>query len=183
METYDIALFLHILTLLAAIGLGTTLHVAEWQQRKATTIQELRTISRPFAWGKLFPVLIIVLFGTGSWLLHLSEDRFDFGDGWVVTAIVALVVLFVSGGAVLGRHAAHYGKLLATTPDGPITDEARRAAFDPTAWSVSHMNTALALGVVFNMVTKPALAGSIVVLVIAVVVGTAIGLMGSRSAS
>jgi hypothetical protein len=183
METYDVALFLHILTLLCAIGLGSILHAAEWQQRKATTIQELRTMSRPYSWGKLFPVLIIVLFATGAWLLELSENRFEFSDGWVGSALVALVVLFVSGGAVLGRHAAHYGKLLATTPDGPITDEARKAAFDPTAWAVSHMNTALALGVVLNMVTKPETAGSIVVLVVAAALGSAIGLLGRRQLS
>lgn len=180
METYDIALFLHILTLMCAFGLGSILHTAEWQQRRATTVQDLRTMSRPYKWGQLFPVLIILLFATGAWLLHLSENRFDFGDSWVASAIVALVILMVSGGAVLGRHAAHYGKLLATTPDGPIPDEVRKAAFDPTAWSVSHMNTALAIGVVFNMATKPGTAGSIVVLAVAVVVGSAIGLRGSR---
>jgi hypothetical protein len=180
METYDIALFLHILVLLIAIGLGSVLHTAEWQQRKATTVQELRVISRPFAWGKLFPVLIILLFGLGAWLIHLSEDRFDFGDGWIWTAVAALVVLFISGGAVLGRHAARYGKLLAETPDGPIPDEVRRTAFDPTTWAVSHMNTALALGVVLNMVTKPETAGSIVVLVVAIVLGSTIGLMGAK---
>jgi hypothetical protein len=30
MHLYDVVLFVHILTLLAAIGLGTTLHHAEW---------------------------------------------------------------------------------------------------------------------------------------------------------
>lgn len=178
METNELALFLHILTLLAAIGLGTTLHTAEWMQRKATTVQELRTITRPYKWGRLFPVLIILLLATGAWLIHLSDGGFHFDDGWVETAIAALVVLFVSGGAVLGRHASRYGKLLAATPDGPITDEVRRTAFDPVAWGTSHMNTALALGVVCNMVNKPGLTGSIVTLVVAAAIGTAIGLAG-----
>jgi hypothetical protein len=180
METYDVVLFLHILTLLAAIGLGSILHAAEWQQRSATTIGELRTLSRPYKWGQLFPVLIILLFAEGMYLIHLSDEVYDYGDAWIWTAIIALVILMISGGAILGRHAAHYGKLLAESPDGPITDEARKAAFDPTAWSVSHMNTALALAVVFNMVTKPETAGSIVVLVVGIVVGTVLGRVGAK---
>jgi hypothetical protein len=42
MDLYDLALFLHILTLLAAIGLGSVLHHAEWATRTATTVEELR---------------------------------------------------------------------------------------------------------------------------------------------
>jgi hypothetical protein len=180
METYDVVLFLHILTLLCALGLGSILHAAEWGQRRATTIQELRTITRPYAWGKLFPVFIILLFAFGAWLLQLSDDRFDFGVAWVWTAVIALAILMVSGGAVLGRHAAHYGKLLAATPDGPITPEARAAAFDTTAWTVSHMNTALAVSVVFNMVSKPGTAGAITVLVVGMAIGGTVGLLGAR---
>ncbi len=180
METYDVVLFLHILTLLAAIALAGILHAAEWQQRAATTIQELRTITKPFAWGQLFPVLIILLLTEGMYLIHLSDDVYGFGDAWVWTAIIALVILMVSGGAILGRHAARYGTLLAETPDGPITDEARAAAFDRSAWTVSHMNTALAIAVVFNMVNKPGTAGAIAVLVVGIAVGSAIGLAGAR---
>lgn len=182
METYEIVLFLHIATLLAAIALSGILHSAEWRQRGATTIQELRILSAPYKWGQLFPVVIILLLAEGMYLIHLSEDVWEFGDAWIWTAIIALVILFASGGAVLGRHAAHYGKLLAESPDGPITDEARKAAFDPTAWTVSHMNTALALAVVFNMVTKPGTAGSIVTLVVGIVVGSLIGLQGAKAA-
>lgn len=180
METYDVVLFLHIATLLCAISLAGILHSAEWRQHKATTIQELRLLSAPYKWGQLFPVIIILLFTEGMYLIHLSDDVWEYGDAWIWTAIIALAILMVSGGAILGRHAAHYGKLLAETPDGPITDEARKAAFDPTAWSVSHMNTALAVAVVFNMVTKPGTAGSIVVLVVGIVVGTTIGRIGAR---
>ncbi len=187
MHLYDVALFLHILTLLAAIGLGTTLHHAEWSTRKATTVGQLRTITGVYRRGNLFPVLIILLFGGGAWLLHLSKKRtetFHFSDPWVWTAIVALVILMVSGGAVLGRHASKYAKLLAATPDGPITAEVRAATFMPVTWATSHMNTCLAIAVVLNMVTKPSdTFSAIAVLVIGIVVGTLIGLAGARGRS
>jgi hypothetical protein len=177
MKTYDVALFLHILVLLAAIGLGSILHSGEWRSRGATTIAELRVHTKVYSWGKLFPVLILLLFGTGAWLLHLSDDRFDFGTPWVWTAIVALVILFVSGGAVLGRHAAGFGKLLAAQPDGPISPEVRAQAFAPAVWVTSHMNTALAISVAFNMVTKPETdAKAVIAPIVGIVVGSLIGL-------
>lgn len=180
MHTYNVVLFLHIATLLAAISLAGILHSAEWRQRGSTTIQELRILSAPYKWGALFPILIILLLAEGMYLVHLSHDEFDLGDGWVWTAIVALAILFASGGAVLDRHAKKYATLLALSADGPITDEARAAAFDRTAWAVSHMNTALAVGVVFNMVNKPGPAGAVIVLVVAMALGTGIGLAGAR---
>lgn len=187
MHLYDVVLFLHILTILAAIGLGTTLHHAEWSTRAATTVGELRTTTGVFRRGNLFPILIILLFGEGAWLLHLSKkhgETFHFGDAWVWTAIVALAILMISGGAILGRHATKYAKLIAATPDGPITPEVRAATFTTTTWATSHMNTFLAIAVVFNMVTKPSGdAAAIAVLVIGMVVGILIGLAGAHGRS
>lgn len=187
MHLYDVVLFLHIATLLAAIGLGSTLHHAEWSTRSATTVGELRTITRVFRRGNLFPILIILLFAEGAWLLHLSkkqDEAFRWGDSWVWTAIVALGILMVSGGAILGREGAKYGKLLAARPEGPIPPEVREATFTPLTWGTSHMNTAWAIAVAFNMVTKPSSTGAtIAVLVIGMVVGTLVGLAGARTRS
>jgi hypothetical protein len=181
---YDVVLFVHILTLLAAIGLGTTLHHAEWSTRRAATVGELRTITWVYRRGNLFPILIILLFGEGAWLLALSkkqDETFRFGDAWVWTAIVALAILMISGGAVLARHASKYAKLLEATPDGPITPEVRAATFATSIWATSHMNTFLAIAVAFNMVAKPSgAAAAIVVLVIGMVVGSLLGIAGVR---
>lgn len=181
MQLHDVVLFLHILTLLVAIGLGSTLHHAEWSTRKAGTVAELRTITGVYKHGRLFPFLLILLLAEGMWLLQLSKSS-SVSDPWVWTAVVAVAILMVSGGAVLGPHSAKYAKLLAATPDGPITPELRAATFAPSTWGVSHMNTALAVAVVFNMVTKPSDAlPAVAVLVLGVVVGTAIGLVGVRA--
>jgi hypothetical protein len=184
MHLYDVVLFLHILTILAAIGLGTTLHHAEWSTRTATTVGELRTITKVYRRGNLFPILIILLFLEGAWLLHLSkkgDETFHFDDAWVWTAIVALVILMISGGAILGRQTSKHAKLLAAAPDGPITPEVRAATFTTSTWVTSHMNTFLAIAVVFNMVTKPSgNPTAIAVLVIGIVIGALVGLAGVR---
>jgi hypothetical protein len=187
MHLYDVVLFLHILTLLAGIGLGSTLHHAEWATRTATTVGELRTTTAVYRRGNLFPIVIILLFAEGAWLLHLSkkqDETFHWGTGWVWTAIAALVILMISGGAVLGPNATRYLKLLAAAPDGPITPEVRAATFRPFLWATSHTNTALAVAVAFNMVTKPSgTATPIVVLVVGILVGTLVGLAGARTRS
>lgn len=184
MTLYDVVLFLHIATLLAAIGLSGALHHAEWSTRKATTVGELRTMTAVYRHGNLFPILIIALLAEGMGLLHLSKDQdatFEYSDPWVWTALLALAVLMASGGAVLGRHAASYATLLADATDGPIPAEVRAATFAPVPWAISHMNTALAVAVVLNMVSKPSDAlSAVAVLVVGMVLGTLLGLAGSR---
>lgn len=181
MEIRDLALFFHILTLLGAMSLAAILHSAEWRQRGAQTVQELRLHAAAYEWGKFFPVFIFLLLGTGSWLLHENKEKYDFDTPWVWTAIVALIVLFISGGAVLGRHGAAYGKALAAAPDGPVTPELRAQALATVPWAVSNMNTALAISVMFNMVNKPDEdIEAIGVLVVGSILGALVGVLGAR---
>jgi hypothetical protein len=49
-----------------------------------------------------------------------------------------------------------------------------------SSWIVGNASTTLALGVVFNMTTKPATGGAILVLVIATALGVLIGYAGSQ---
>lgn len=182
MEIRDLALFLHILVLLAAIGLSATLHTAEWRSRGTRTLSELRVHARAYEAGKLFPVIIFLLLASGYWLLELNDTRYEWGTSWVWTAVVALIVLFATGGGVLSRHEGQYAKLLATQPDdGPIPADVRAHVMAGLPWVVSHMSTGLALAVVFNMVNKPDEdIEAIGTLVGGMVVGSLIGWLGSR---
>lgn len=182
MEIRDLALFLHILTLLAAIGLSATLHSAEWRSRGAQTVQELRLHGRTYAWGKLFPVFIFLLLATGYWLLEVKDARYEWGTPWVWTAVVALIILGILGGAVLDRHSGRYNQLLADTPDGPVSAELRAQATATVPWIASHLSTALAISVVFNMVNKPDQdIEAIGTLVVGAVAGSLLGWLGSRT--
>ena len=135
---------------------------------------ELRTITAVYRRGNLFPIVIVLLFGEGAWLLHLSKkqgEAFHFGDAWVWTAIVALVILMFTGGAILGG--THPSTRTCWRP--PPTDRSPGGAhrdLHAQTWATSHMNTFLAIAVVFNMVTKPSGdATAIMVLVIGMAVG------------
>ena len=185
MELYDVVLFVHIATLLTAISLAGYLHVTEWQFRNAKTMSELRLLFAPQKAGALFGPIVALLLLEGMWLLHLSRDqseRFDFSDGWVWTAVIALAVLFASGAGYMGPHGAKTGKALFGMGDGPVTPEARALVAHRGVWVVGHFNTFLAVSVACNMVNKPGAPVAILVLVVGTAIGVVIGLIGSRRA-
>lgn len=95
---------------------------------------------------KLMPLFTLVLLATGGWMTHA---RWTWSTPWVDTGIAGLLVMTIFGGAVLGS-----GKL------------AGRSLI-----AGQGLNVGLALGIMFLMITKPPLAGSIA----AAVLGGAIG--------
>lgn len=183
MELVDVVLFLHVLVLLLAFGIGATLHAGEWQARRATTVGELRgSVRMGHRLAALFPVMLLLLFGLGAWLIHLYDGAFDYQDGWVSTAIVAIVVLGGLGGGVLAPRAKRMDAMLDAAPAGdPLTAEMRAEVDDPVVWVVGHLNTFLALSVVYNMFTKPGALGSVVVLLVGASVGAGIGALSARA--
>jgi hypothetical protein len=104
-DLFGVILFLHITVVIAAFAMAGVMHAALQATARAGTVQELRS------WGHLmhrieplFPVMALLLLGLGSWLVHLganTDDNFGFSDGWIITAIVTLVLVEAMGGAIL----------------------------------------------------------------------------------
>jgi hypothetical protein len=186
MSAYDVVLFFHVAVLLFAFGLTGVLHGSEWLMARASTVTELRATARAQKLGPLFAPIIVALMGLGFALIGMSKEpaQFDFSDPFAWTATVVLVILFLDGPLILGRHATAMGKALAAAPDGPVTPELRAMTLDRTIWYASHMNTFAVLGVVLNMATKPSLVGCVVDIVGGAGIGAVIGLYGlSRAAA
>jgi hypothetical protein len=185
MELYDVVKFAHIAVLLAAIALAGVLHATHWMMPRAKTVAELRVLARPQKWGVGFAPIIGLLLLLGAWLVHLSDDRavkYDYSDGWVWTALIALAILFVGGIAIEGPHAEKLNKAVDATPEGPVTPELRAEVANPLNWVFGHAMTFLAVSVACNMVNKPGAAVAILVLVVGTAIGALIGLAGSRRA-
>lgn len=182
MHLVDVVLFLHVLVAICAFALAAVLHSSSLLMRRASTVAEIRTLAKPGRFGPAFGAIVVLLFGLGSWLMHLSSapDKFHFGDAWVWTAIVALVVLFADGPTVLDRHHKKLVAAAQAAEDGPVPAELRALALDRVAEMVSYGSTLLALGVVSNMINKPGVAGSISTLVVATAIGLALGIVTSR---
>jgi hypothetical protein len=178
-ELVNVVLFLHITAALVAFGVSAVVHTGEWASRSATTVQGLRQARSSSRRAEpLFPLMVVILFVLGAWLIQLDRPAFQFTDGWVVASTVALVVLLAVGGAALAPRSKRLTALLDASADGPLSPEARAATQDPVVWRLSYLCTGIAVGIVFLMTVKPALLPSVVALVVAAALGAAVGSLG-----
>jgi hypothetical protein len=184
MHLVNVVLFLHIAVVLIAIGVSSALHSAEWATRRCSTTSEVEALRQvPRRIEPLFPILIGTLFGLGAWLLHLDHPAYRYRDGWVLSSIVALVMLLAVGGGVLAPRAKRLDALLASAPAGALSAPVQAALRDRVTWTASHASTGLALAVVFNMSTKPGTTTSVIALLAGVIAGAVVGTLGNRTAA
>jgi hypothetical protein len=119
------------------------------------------------------PLALLVLLGSGAYLV---ERGWTWSSGWVDAGLVGVGVLFVVGAAVVGGRSRALRRELADTADGAVTAPPGRIAREHVAGVASWTNTGLALGIVFVMTTKPALAGSLVAFAVATGLGALVAL-------
>lgn len=168
-------LFLHIFVAIAAFMMAGVLHAALQAVARAGEVRELRF------WGvlvhrldPLFPLTALLLLGLGAWLIHLSGGEFRWSDSWVITAVVSLVVIEGLAGARLAPKAKALVREIEHAEDGPVPDDVRRLAADPSIWHIAHIATFGFAGVVFLMAAKPSGAWPIVIVVAGALIGVAI---------
>lgn len=174
---HDVVLFLHIFVAIVTFGVAGVLLLALSQMKSATDIATLRIWTRISArTGPMFPVLVLILIGLGAWLIALSDGEFKWSDGWVLTAVVTLVLMEAYGGMVLAPADKKLSAAVAATPDGPVPAEIHREVRNPMVWAGAYGNTLAALGILFTMPTKPVGWGAVLIVAVASVVGIGIGL-------
>jgi hypothetical protein len=180
MNAYSIVLFLHLCALLGAIGTASLLHFAEMRLRAADTVATVRPWARLIENGaKVFPFALLVLLGSGAYLVH---RRWSWSAGWIEAALVGVVALFVVGAVVIGGRSRALRRELQDATDGAVPSRLAHLARGHVAGIASWTNTGLALGLVFVMTTKPGLTGSTAALVVAAGLGSALGLRLQRGA-
>ena len=177
-SAYTVVLYLHILSLLAGIVAATLLTLCLLRLRAADTLETA------VPWGMLsekavkgFPVAILGLFATGA---YMTSDVWSWGTGWIEVGIGALVLLAVQGPVLGGGTAKKLEHALKENGPGPLGPHARRMARHPGLWISELANLGVVFGVVWNMTTKPGLAGAIVAVVVGYAVGALLGLRMSQ---
>jgi hypothetical protein len=180
LDTYHVILYIHLLALFIGIGAGSVLLACLLQLRAA------RTVEQAVPWGmmagkvgKLFPVAIIGLFGTGA---YMTSHFWTWSTGWIDVAIAALVVLTVQGAGIAERTGHKLGEALQANGPGPLGPEARRMSLHPGLWVVEFSNLGIVFGVVWNMTQKPGLGESIAAVLVGYAVGAVLALLVTRSA-
>jgi hypothetical protein len=181
MSVYGIAVFLHIvgaLGIFAAIALDwaglsnlrratDTAQVQEWVRLLAAP----RTVGGPAA-------LLVLVSG-----IYLSATRWG-PAGWILVALAGMVVVAALGGAIGGRRIPAIMQAL-PAESGPVSTTLRGRLDDPALTVSLRVRTALLLGIVFLMSTRPSWGGSLAAMGAALVLGIAAGVpaFGSRRAA
>ncbi|HJQ74026.1 MAG TPA: hypothetical protein VJ814_04015 [Gaiellaceae bacterium] len=179
MNTYHYVLYVHLLSLFVGIGAGAVLLACLFQLRAARTVEQ----AAPWGMlagkvGKLFPVAILGLFGTGA---YMTSDVWTWSTKWIDIAIAALVLLGVQGGGIAERTGHKLGAALMANGPGPLGPEARRMTLHPGLWVVEFSNLGVVFGVVWNMTVKPGLGGALAAVLVGYAVGAALALLITRS--
>ncbi len=163
---YSIALFFHLVSLLAAGAAAALAGYAGLRMRAAGNPAEVA------GWGmmigrvvRVFPATTLGLLASG---IYMTQTAWSWSTPWIVTGLVGLGTLVVLGsgfeasrGRALGRELRAHG----------LSERARRLLSDPIAWTAKLMTWTLMLALVFVMTTKPPAWGCAASLVIALIVG------------
>lgn len=177
----DVVLFVHIAAAVFAFGVAGLQLTALAQMRRAQSVAVLRSwqhlAHRIEPW---FPILVLVLIGLGGWLIALSHNEFSWSDGWVITAVAALVIMLAYGVAILAPNGKRLHAMIEDIPEGSVPDQVHAAVMNPLVWAGLWGETGLAAGILFLMPTKPSGAASAVIVAVVGLLAVAIGWRLSR---
>lgn len=174
MNTYALALFVHIV---GALGLFVALGV-EWlgvrRMRQAARVEQARAwldaISGVHRLGMLSMLAILL---AGFSMMAMAHLR----GAWMLVAFGAVILLAILAVTLSGRHMAAIRRA-AQAESGPISIALGELVQHPLLWLAIQLRVALALGIIFLMTVKPGLAGSLITMATAAVIGVAAGLSG-----
>ena len=176
MNDYSIALFLHIV---GALGFFVALGL-EWTSlghlRRATTVEQVREWMRvPGEMGRVGMIAMVTLLGAGLYMMATAWG----GAPWILVTFGALVVMSVFGMVLTRRRMAAIGRTL-SAERGPLSPALRQLLHDPLLAISLDTRVAIALGIVFLMTVKPDLSVSLLVIIIAAMLGLASALPSLR---
>jgi hypothetical protein len=161
-------LFLHLVAVVAGFSGGALIHFGLGRMRAAPTadraLDGAQIVGRI---GPLMPLASLALFLTGA---CLTLARWSWQTPWIEVPIAGIVAMLVIGAALLKPRMAALAPRLARAGGSPLEGELAAGVHDPVLWLASLLQSALALGIMFVMVTKPGLAGAAAALMVAAAV-------------
>src|SRR5512136_685028 len=176
MNAYSIALFLHIVGAVGtfvALGLEWT---GLWQIRSAMTPQQvggwmhiLKSV-RKFGFASMLTTVI-----TGIFMMMTVWD----GEAWIIVTVGSLVLMIALAQVVTAPRMMAIGRALASEK-APLSQTFHSLANNPLLWISIQTRVAIALGIIFLKIAKPDLAGSLITIGVAIVLGLASALTMPR---
>ena len=168
MSGYNFALAVHVIAIVAMFCCIAIVLVCMGGTRRAQTTQAMREWAKTgsmVAWA--LPVLAVIAYIPGGYMA--SDHKYN-KDAWVQVASVALVLMLIAF-IVMAIRFRPLARATATAPDGAVTVDLQRRALDPLLWLLAQAVSTLGVGVIILMTTKPGGGVSIIVFVVALVLG------------
>jgi hypothetical protein len=171
MDLYHITLFIHVVTLVVAASATAIVKLAIGRRARARTVGEvLDWHTVVMSTSKVFPICLAVFVITGSYMVSVAQLNV-WSAGFIVGGLVGVVLLLVSGVFLATKGKALMQMLETSAKQG--ADRPAPELVPPRLVAVLPMvNTGIVLGVVFDMVTKPAsIPVALTVLAIGILIG------------
>jgi hypothetical protein len=163
---YSIALFFHLVSLLAAGAAAALAGYAALRVRGATGPGEVA------GWGmmigkvvRVFPLAILGLLGSGA---YMTQTAWSWSTPWIIGGLVGLAMIVLLGSGVEASRGRALRNEMRTNG---LSERARRLLRDPIAWTAKVMTWTLMIAVIFLMTTKPPAWGCAISLVLASLAG------------
>jgi hypothetical protein len=178
MTIYTIVLFFHV-----SGAIGYFIAIGTWLfglagLRRAQRVEQVRALSHLVGrLGPLFGISGLLIIVTG---LYMAITAWGLLTGWILVALISLLLIAPLSTAFIEPRRRTIDRLAQEAPDGPLPEALEQSTHDPVLSTALQTVTALLLGIVFLMTTKPALLGSLIVMAIALVLGLASGSLFSR---
>jgi hypothetical protein len=171
MDSYHIALFIHLVTLVVAASVTAVTKLAAARRMRARTVGELQEWHGILmSAARLFPICLALFVVTGAYMLGVAHAPV-WTSAYVVAGLTGVTLLLVSG-AFLGIKARGFRDVLAEMARHGADRPAPKLVPPPLVAMLPAVNSGIALAVVFVMVTKPA---SIAVALGIIALGMALG--------
>ena len=128
----------------------------------------------------LFPVAVVVLLGSG---LYMMSRAWSLGTPFVAVGLTTVVLMAAVGASVLRSRFEVIGRASAEAGDGPIPPQIDRMVASPVTWVVLSAINGATLGVVWVMTNKPGWAAAPAIVAALAAVGGGVGayLAGRRT--
>jgi hypothetical protein len=179
MTAYDVLLFVHISALAGAIAAAGIIDLAMRRARSARSCGDaLQWLGLGKHAARAFPIAMLTLVATGAYMVHHS---WSWNAGFVEAGIVGIVFLGVVGDRVEGGRARRAAGALLEDPTAAVGPRQAALLSDPVWWAAATVNPAVAMGVAFDMVTKPSRLVAFAVLVVAALAGAAVSVLRRRA--
>lgn len=176
---YKIVLFAHIIGALSLFVGVAGIVVGIYGMRKAKTVKQFRE----WSWlasttDKAMPFIALLIVVPGVYMVFTV---WGWHTAWANVALGTFIVLIASGIVFIGPRLALFKKaVLDAEQDALVSPELRVHVLNPFLWTVVSIFITVIVSIVFLMVVKPGLVGSLATVGIAIIIGFICALPAGR---